>query len=357
MTERTPPLYLQSGSHSAEEDRLGISSAYGKVSGVAGSTDLAVSANGTPNMSVNVAAGRAVIVGSESSLQGAYHVTNDAVKNLTISAANATNPRRDLIVAKVQDASYSGSTNSWSLAVVTGAAAPSPADPATPANSITLARVSVAANATSITSGNITDLRPRAASLGGIRVATSTTRPSSPTEGDFIWETDTDALKVYTTATTGWVPPWNLPWGVQAITTMPALSAASPQTGITTTATTLSWGSTTCAATATLVSNRRYRVVAVIPEVWSSVADDSVQVQILGPSSIIYNRQLIQLGKIGVAHSITCEATVSGLSGSSTFTAQILRADGTGTISIANSSLQSSTFIYIEDVGQTAAPA
>jgi hypothetical protein len=357
VTERTPPLYLQSGSHSAEEDRLGISTAYGKTSGVAGSADLAVTANGTPNMSVNVAAGRAVIVGTESSLQGAYHVVNDAAKNLTISAANATNPRRDLIVAKVQDSAYSGATNSWSLVVVTGTAAASPVDPATPANSITLARVAVAANATSITAGNITDLRPRAAGLGGIRVATSTTRPASPTEGDFIWESDTDGLKQYTTATTGWVPPWNLPWGVQAITVMPALSAGSPQTGITTTATTLSWGSTTCAATATLVANRRYRVVVVVPELWSNVADDTAQLQILGPSSIVYNRQLIQLGKVGIAHSITAEATVSGLSGSSTFTAQLLRADGTGTLSVANTSLQSSTFVYVEDVGPTAAPA
>lgn len=356
MAERTPPLYLQASSHPAEDDRLGVSSVYGKTAGVIGSGDLAVSANGTPNMSVNVAAGRAVIVGSESSLQGAYHVVNDATKNLTISTANGTNPRRDLIVAKVQDAAYSGATNSWSLAIVTGAAAPSPVDPATPANSITLARVAVAANATSITSGNITDLRPRAAGLAGIRVATSSTRPSSPAEGDFIWETDTDALKHYTTATTGWTPPWNLPWGIQAITTMPALAAGSAQT-MTTTATTLSWGSTNFTVTATLVANRRYRVVAVIPEVASNAADDTMQAQIYNTtSSVIQNRQLIQLGKVGVAHSITVEAAITG-SGSTTFAGQIYRADGTGTLSVSNTSLQSQTVIYVEDVGPSAAPA
>ena len=45
-------------------------------------------------------------------------------------------------------------------------------------------------------------------------VCTSTTRPSSPPEGMTIYETDTDKLLTYTTATTGWQPPWNMPWGV-----------------------------------------------------------------------------------------------------------------------------------------------
>lgn len=44
-------------------------------------------------------------------------------------------------------------------------------------------------------------------------VCTSTTRPTSPPEGMTIYETDTDKLLSYTTATTGWVPPWNMPWG------------------------------------------------------------------------------------------------------------------------------------------------
>lgn len=44
-------------------------------------------------------------------------------------------------------------------------------------------------------------------------VCTSTTRPSSPPEGMTIYETDTDRLLVYTTSTTGWTQPWNMPWG------------------------------------------------------------------------------------------------------------------------------------------------
>ncbi len=123
--------------------------------------DLLVSANGTPNMTVLVAAGEALINGTQSSIyQGAYHCLNDASVSLSIAAADPTNPRIDLVVAQVRDAAYSGSNNDWILAVVTGTPAPSPSPPATPNNAIVLAQVAVAALASSITSGNITDKRP-----------------------------------------------------------------------------------------------------------------------------------------------------------------------------------------------------
>lgn len=164
MAERTPPLYLQGGSHTAINDRRAIArrASYGGtlVEGVFANGDLKVTANGTPNMTVNVAAGAAIVAGTEASTQGAYEVDNDASVSLAIAAADGTNPRRDLIVARVRDAAYPASaTNTWALEVVTGTPAASPADPTLPANSYALARVAVAAGATTITSGNITDLR------------------------------------------------------------------------------------------------------------------------------------------------------------------------------------------------------
>lgn len=81
-------------------------------------------------------------------------------------------------------------------------------------------------------------------------VCTSTTRPSSPPEGMTIYETDTDKMLTYTTSTTGWVPPWNMPWGVISTTT------GTAQTGIANSATDLT-GQT---ATFTAVANRRYRI-------------------------------------------------------------------------------------------------
>ncbi len=166
MTATQPPLYLGSPvSHPADSFRRLIE-ALAPAPGIVGSGHLAVSALGTPNMSVNVAAGEAIVPGTESAVaQGSYHVVNDATVNLTIAASNPTNPRNDLIVARVRDADYSGADRDWLLAVITGTPAASPADPTPPANSVTLARVRVDAAATSIVAGKITDLRPYASGL------------------------------------------------------------------------------------------------------------------------------------------------------------------------------------------------
>lgn len=175
--------------------------------GVIGGADLAVTQNGTPNMSVNVAAGRAIIRGTEtaSALQGAYSFINDGTVNLTIAAADASNPRRDLIVAQVRDANYSGADNDARLTVITGTPAGVPADPAVPNSCVVLARVAVAAAATSIVTANITDLRTFATAIGGIHRCLSTRRPSGASlyEGLYIDEADTERLWRYTGS--GWM--------------------------------------------------------------------------------------------------------------------------------------------------------
>jgi hypothetical protein len=211
MTEVNPPGFLQNAGnvHTAEilrsahsgllhgvKTAAGLVARGGVVSGMGG--NLAVTQNGSPNMSVNVAAGHAYVPGTEGSKQGTYVVVNDASKNLTITAADGTNPRIDLIVAKVQDTLYSGAVNSWSLAVVAGTPAGSPAVPTQPANSIALAQVLVGAGVTSIVTGNITDRRYYAAALGGVIPCTSTDRPSITTvpNGTLIFETDTNLLRM-----------------------------------------------------------------------------------------------------------------------------------------------------------------
>ncbi len=169
MTVATPPAYIQASSHPADVFRRAILMMAHGQQGVRDyvSGDLVVSANGTPNMSVNVAAGQCAILNTQNTTYGGLYsgALNDASVNLSIAAADPTNPRIDLVVAQVRDAAYSGANNDWILAVITGTPAASPSPPATPANAIVLAQVSVAANATSITSGNITDKRPIFGSL------------------------------------------------------------------------------------------------------------------------------------------------------------------------------------------------
>lgn len=215
MAVEDPPFVLQGDSHPAVVFRHATQALFGSPvtsfsggisatgtgggHGIVNAADLAVSQNGTPNMSVNVAAGLAAIRGTEAPAQGVYTFYNDATVNLSIAAADATNPRRDLIIAQVRDSNYSGATLDARLAVVTGTPAGSPADPSLAAfpNALVIARVAVAAAATTVTNANITDLRTRSYAVGGTCVCTSSLRPSSPYEGQLIYETDTDKVLAY----------------------------------------------------------------------------------------------------------------------------------------------------------------
>ena len=161
MALRTPPSWLQNGSHTAENDRLTTTGSLWGASGVVRSADLAVTAPGG-TMTVSVASGWAAILGTYQTNMGTYMAYNDAAATATITTADATNPRIDLVCITVNDAAYSGSLNSVAINVVAGTPAGSPTVPSTPTNSIALARIAVAAGATSITSGNITDVRVRA---------------------------------------------------------------------------------------------------------------------------------------------------------------------------------------------------
>lgn len=158
MALRTPPSWLQQASHPAENDRLTMQALIA-TSGVVGTSALAVTANGTPNMSVNVAAGHGAVVGDYQSNMGVYIGFNDATTNLTVTAANASLPRIDRVVMTVSDAYYTGLSNTVAFQVIAGTPNASPVAPSTPSMSISLATIAVAAAATTIVSGNITDTR------------------------------------------------------------------------------------------------------------------------------------------------------------------------------------------------------
>lgn len=158
MALRTPPSWLQNGSHPAENDRLTAQAIFA-TTGIVTSGSMAVTANSPVGMSVRVASGWAAIVGTTQANMGTYIAYNDALDTLTITTADPTNPRIDRVVVTVNDAYYTGATNNVVLAVLAGTPAGSPSAPATPANSISLATIAVAAGALSIGSGNITDTR------------------------------------------------------------------------------------------------------------------------------------------------------------------------------------------------------
>lgn len=122
----------------AGHDRTGV------VSGCA------VTAQGTPDMTVAVASGTVTVEGTEAGVSAG---------NVNITAADGTNPRLDLIV----------SNNSGTLSATAGTAAAEPVFPSVPASSAVLAAVYVPANDTTIANNQIIDKRViiRAAAAGG----------------------------------------------------------------------------------------------------------------------------------------------------------------------------------------------
>lgn len=231
MTVRLP-LFLQAGSHPAEDVRLmldallGGSSNNGPNVGIVASGDYAVTASGTPDNFVHVAPGAAFVAGTESTTQGVYTVVSDTSASVPIAAPDATNDRISLIVLQVLDAFYSGSDSFGQIVEVAGAPAPAPVAPATPDNAIALAQVRVVAGsgAAVVTGANITDARhfqaPSSRSLivadavqaSPLSITGATTAPyhdvltmSVPVQSGQKYRVDAWAVGAFGSATSG---PW-----------------------------------------------------------------------------------------------------------------------------------------------------
>jgi hypothetical protein len=184
MALRTPPSWLQNGSHPAENDRLTITGTIWQGAGVVDYGDMKVNATATPSMAVTIAAGSAIIAGSQTATQGNYIAYNDAQITTTIATANPSLGRIDRVCLVVQDAYYGGTANNQVIVeVVTGTASGTPVAPAAPANSLTIATVLVAAAVTTITSGAITDTRTYASFTDTVTKASNTLADSLTVNG------------------------------------------------------------------------------------------------------------------------------------------------------------------------------
>jgi hypothetical protein len=208
MALRTPPSWLQNGSHPAENDRL-TTQAIWTTTGFIGTGSLQITQNSPTGMTVLCAQGWGAVVGTTQTNMGTYIIYNDANTVLTIAAANPSNPRIDLVCATVSDSYYTGTSNTVAFSVITGTPAASPVAPTLPANSISLATVTVGAGVTQILTANITDTRVAAGSNIGLSstgtytvanlTATSAlqgatiTGTTSVTSADFI-ETGTNSI-------------------------------------------------------------------------------------------------------------------------------------------------------------------
>ena len=152
------PLWLQNATYDAAATRL-LTGALA-APGVTSVTDLRVTAQSPAAMAVDVAAGTVIIDGTASPGQGQYVCRSDAVESVSISPESTGQSRIDLVVARVYDSAVTGSTDEWTIEVVSGAATSgTPVAPAVPASAFPLAAVTVTGATTGIDSSAITERR------------------------------------------------------------------------------------------------------------------------------------------------------------------------------------------------------
>jgi hypothetical protein len=129
--------------------------------------DLKVLALGSPDSAVQMYPGRCVV---HRTGQGPYILMQETtVSNYDLDDANVTNPRIDVIFARLYDHAIgdsSGGPHGPYIDHVNGIASGSPAVPAIPTDAIPIAQILRPANTNAVTSGNITDLR-KSTSLNG----------------------------------------------------------------------------------------------------------------------------------------------------------------------------------------------
>ncbi|HEY1668503.1 MAG TPA: hypothetical protein VGG54_22660 [Trebonia sp.] len=206
MAEVNPPAYEQAGTYSADQDRMAYmammtpdlsSGPFVPLGGVRPGGSMMVTAQSSPNMSVSVASGTAFVPASIEGNAG-WTCHNNGARSVTIAPASAANPRIDLIIAHVYDATDdTGSLSEWQLEAVEGTPASSPAVPPLPTNAILLAEVLVPQAASSITSGDIAEKTSATVALGGVLPATSQTLPGNPYPGMAVYCADTGETVVW----------------------------------------------------------------------------------------------------------------------------------------------------------------
>lgn len=334
-------IFIQTGGETAERARRALAAYAGLRGGIVAAADLAVVENGTPNMTVNVAGGQVIIPGTEGSFQGSYVIENRGTLNVAIAAADATNPRKDLIVAKVQDAAYSGASNVASIVVVTGTPAGSPAEPAVPNNAWVLAMIDVPALDTTITNSQITDRRAsttngqagRAAALGGVIVLPTGAGAFPPSlMGRVVYEQSTNALVC--NDGTNWL---------QSKRTLGFAEVTADQGPITTEV-----DLTSLTTTVTVRAGSRIRISAYVVGQPSAV-NERYTVRIKEDGVTIQEAPQFQAALAAINATVFTPSRVrTGISGSHTYKLTMVRLNGAGNFTVAASLFPA--YILVEDI-------
>lgn len=163
--------------------------------GVLSANALEVTAQVTPNNTVNVSSGIASVRGTQSDDQGLYLCPLSASVTVTFADADATNDRTDLVVAQVRDNAYPDFVqDDWDVVIVQGT--PGAGRPAMTNDALVLASVDIpgVGGTAVVHSTDITDERAFARCVGGIVPVIVRDNYPNPEEFDAIWEISTETL-------------------------------------------------------------------------------------------------------------------------------------------------------------------
>jgi hypothetical protein len=203
------------------------------------------------------------------------------------------------------------------------------------------------ADGNTLTAANMTQLQKQAV----INCDAAVDYPGTPARGQFVYNVALDQLLQYTTVTTTWKPPWNLPWGYITSASITANSASTSGTTV--------LAVTGLSVTWTAVANRRYLISANLAMAGTVGTTDLIDSYIAdGALASKVRRNFVAPALVGGAwyQSVHLESYETGLSGSITRQVAIARNAGTGTAQIA-AAATSPALILVTDLGPSAAPA
>lgn len=177
------PLWMQNGSYPARYDRLLIQRAFGDRELVL--SGLVVTQHGAGDLTVDISAGSATILGDDQTDQGMYLVWMDAVNNFTMPAAPGSNKRIDLISLRINDPQAGGPAGNNATWVATqGAVSATPVAPTNPTSAIAVMQVLRTAGDGAILTAQFTDVAARA---GGWPYQVGTASAPAKLPGNFVY--------------------------------------------------------------------------------------------------------------------------------------------------------------------------
>lgn len=224
-------LYKENVQHPADNDRRFLSTLFSGVEGRLATSDFSIS--NIVGLSYSVAAGK---LATPAPTAGSFYMFDaDDVSARNSTTASSSNPRNDLICAKIANSFISGSSDIDDIVVLPGDALSStPMDPTLPTDAayVKLWRVRVNANASVLTMANFTDLRPRVTGLAGTALPVSgvTDRDSLNSlmrPGSAVFRTDTN-LPEWFGQDGAWKTPFDLVFSILGVGGLRNIGDANP---------------------------------------------------------------------------------------------------------------------------------